>query len=203
MGWQWIGGAVASGYLAIACSGSISSVDTERHGAGSTDESAGAGGRATGAVPVGSAGGRSGAGATVNGGGAKTSGAGTGGATMSSGEAGGSGGPDEPACDAVTQVLTQKCGGGSCHSNERATIGDFAIGRMQAEAMVDRPASELGCGLIIDSADSAQSLLLTKVNGTYPSDCGGPMPAPAGREERQLTDGDIDRLSDWLQQFER
>jgi hypothetical protein len=100
-------------------------------------------------------------------------------------------------------VLTAKCGGGSCHSNERATIGDFAIGRLQAEAMLDRPASEQGCGLIIDSADPAQSLMLTKVNGTYPSDCGGPMPAPAGREERQLTDGDIDCLSDWLQQFEQ
>jgi hypothetical protein len=198
MGWQRIAWAAASGYLAVACSGTISSVDTERLGTGANEgvraDAAGAGATAGSAGRV-----------SMNVGGFMTAGASAGGANASDGgEAGGSTIVEAPAaCDAVTRVLVPKCGGGSCHSNERATIGDFAIGRVQAEAMLDRPASELGCGLIIDSADSAESLLLTKVNGTYPSDCGGPMPAPAGREERQLTVEDIDCLASWLKQFER
>ena len=201
MGWQRMGWVLAWGYLAVACSGSISSVDTERLGAGANEGvgADGAGGGATAAVPDGAGG------VSMNVGEFMAAVAGTGGANASGGgEAGGSTTAEaQPTCDAVTRVLVAKCGGGSCHSNPRATIGDFAIGRVQAEAMLDRPASELGCGLIIDSTDSAESLLLTKVNGTYPSDCGGPMPAPAGREERQLTVEDIDCLGSWLKQFER
>jgi len=126
-------------------------------------------------------------------------------AGTSSGAEGGSGGATvaEPVCDAVTRVLIAKCGGGSCHSNENSNIGAFARGREEAESMLDKPSSKLGCGFIIDSSNPADSLLLTKVNGTFPDPCGGPMPAPAAGETTELSAGDIDCLEDWLQQFQQ
>ena len=105
----------------------------------------------------------------------------------------------EPFCDAVTVVLLPRCGGGSCHSNADARIGDFAAGRQQAESFIDVPSvRNASCGKIIDSQDPSQSLLLRKLIGDFPiPTCGGPMPVSGG----DLTDEQIDCMASWLQQF--
>ena len=113
-----------------------------------------------------------------------------------------SGGSNEdpgPFCDAVTLVLLPRCGGGSCHSNADARIGDFASGRTQAESFVDVPSvRNASCGRIIDSQDPSQSLLLRKLIGEFPiPTCGGPMPVSGG----DLTDAQITCMASWLEQF--
>lgn len=112
------------------------------------------------------------------------------------------GDPDEnhgPFCDAVTEVLLPRCGGGSCHSNENARIGDFAAGRAQAESFIDVPSvRNASCGFVIDSQDPSQSLLLRKLVGDFPvPTCGGPMPVSGG----DLTDEQIECMASWLEQF--
>jgi hypothetical protein len=99
----------------------------------------------------------------------------------------------------VTVVLLPRCGGGSCHSNADARIGDFAAGRVQAESFIDVPSvRNASCGFIIDSSDPAQSLLYRKLVGDFPVPmCGGPMPVSGG----DLTDEQIDCMASWLQQF--
>jgi hypothetical protein len=116
--------------------------------------------------------------------------------TVTSGEPGGESGPF---CDAVTQVLLPRCGGGSCHSNPNARIGDFAAGRAEAESFVDVPSvRNASCGFVIDSRDPSQSLLLRKLIGDYPiPTCGGPMPVSGG----DLTDEQIECMGSWLEQF--
>jgi len=104
-------------------------------------------------------------------------------------------------CDAPTKVLTASCGNGSCHSNPGATIGDFAVGPVEAASFVDvvsvRNAS---CGRIIDSRDYSQSLLLTKITGGFPAPgCGGRMPIGSF----VITEEQTDCLASWLQQFQR
>jgi hypothetical protein len=121
------------------------------------------------------------------------------------GGAGGAGSPPpampEPVCDAVTEVLLPSCGGGSCHSNPSARIGDWAVGRSEAESFVDVPSvRNVACGLIIDSGDPSQSLLLRKLIGDFPIPmCGGPMPVSGP----DLTDQQIACMASWLQQFRR
>ena len=112
---------------------------------------------------------------------------------------GGTSGQSETFCDAVTQVLLPRCGGGSCHSNPDARIGDFAAGRAQAESFVDVPSvRNASCGFVIDSQDPSQSLLLRKLIGDFPvPTCGGPMPVSGG----DLTDEQIDCMASWRQQF--
>jgi hypothetical protein len=107
----------------------------------------------------------------------------------------------EPPCDAVAVVLLPHCGGGSCHSNPTARIGDWAVGRDEAESFVDVPSvRNVSCGLIIDSADPSQSLLLRKLTGDFPSPmCGGLMPVSGG----DLSDQEIACMGSWLQQFQR
>lgn len=104
-----------------------------------------------------------------------------------------------PFCDAVTEVLLPRCGGGSCHSNPNARIGDFAAGRSEAESFVDVPSvRNASCGFVIDSQDPSQSLLLRKLVGDFPvPTCGGPMPVSGG----DLTDEQIDCMASWLEQF--
>jgi len=104
-------------------------------------------------------------------------------------------------CDAPTKVLTASCGNGSCHSNPGATIGDFAVGPVEAARFVDvvsvRNAS---CGRIIDSRDYSQSLLLTKITGNFPAPgCGGRMPIGSFI----ITEEQTECLASWLQQFQR
>lgn len=104
-----------------------------------------------------------------------------------------------PFCDAVTEVLLARCGGGSCHSNPGARIGDFAAGRTQAESFVDVPSvRNASCGFVIDSQDPSRSLLYRKLVGDFPvPTCGGPMPVSGA----DLTDEQIDCMASWLEQF--
>jgi hypothetical protein len=92
------------------------------------------------------------------------------------------------------------CGNGSCHSNENATIGDFAVSPEHAYAFVDRVSRRNPtCGLIIDSEDYSKSLLLTKVRGDFESPkCGERMPIGSFL----ITEEQIDCLASWLQQFQ-
>lgn len=125
------------------------------------------------------------------------------GLAMSTGR-GGSGGSssgvdEEVYCDAVSQVFMPRCGGGSCHSNPNATIGDFAVGTAEAESYVNVPSVRNPvCGLIIDPVAPSNSLILRKVVGGFPSPtCGGAMPVTGG----ELTDDQIDCVASWVRKF--
>jgi hypothetical protein len=168
-------------------------------GRGGATSTAGRGGRggAGGAAEAGTGGGSSGAAGEAG----------------SSGGSGGSGGGDEPDagnvvtpprdgpyCDAVSRVFQPTCGNGSCHTNKNATIGDFGAGPEEAAAYVGRGSvRDADCGLIIDPVEPQESLILTKVTGDYPTDqnCGGRMPVGSF----EVTDEQIDCISDWVEQF--
>jgi hypothetical protein len=182
-----------------ACSGVIETPEPEP-----------VGGRG-GATSTAGRGGRSGAGGAVDAG----TGDGSSGAAGEAGSSGGSGGSgddepdagnvvtpprDDPYCDAVSLVFTPTCGNGSCHTNKGATIGDFGAGPEEAAAYVGRGSvRDADCGLIINPVEPQQSLILTKVTGTYPTDqnCGGRMPVGSF----EVTDEQIDCISDWVEQF--
>ncbi|HKO93925.1 MAG TPA: hypothetical protein VJU61_22380 [Polyangiaceae bacterium] len=104
-------------------------------------------------------------------------------------------------CDAPTKVLTASCGNGSCHSNPGATIGDFAVGPVEAASFVDVVSvRDASCGRIIDSRDYSKSLLLTKITGGFPApNCGGRMPIGSFI----ITEEQTECLASWLQQFQR
>jgi len=143
--------------------------------------------------------------------------AGAGGRSGASGEGGNAGtgdgpGHDEPDagdlvtppahvyCDAVNTVFRPTCGNGSCHTNEGAVIGDFGVSAEKAASYVGRGSvRDTDCGLIINPVEPQQSLILTKVTGGYPSDqnCGGRMPVGSF----EITDEQIDCISDWVEQF--
>jgi hypothetical protein len=110
------------------------------------------------------------------------------------------GGDEELFCDAVSTVFKLRCGGGSCHSNPGATIGDFAVGTAEAESYVNvQSVRNPVCGLIIDPVEPADSLILRKVVGGFPSPtCGGAMPVTGG----ELTDDQIDCVASWVRKFQ-
>lgn len=142
----------------------------------------------------------------------------------------GAGGPDLPAnggssaetdpaletpiefCDAPAKLLTPKCGGGSCHSNQGANMGDFAIDAQHAYKFVDKVSTRHPeCGRIIDSRDYSKSFMLLKLRGDLLTNlseeqaasvdapyCGGRMPVGS----IVITDDLIDCLASWLQQFQ-
>jgi hypothetical protein len=122
-------------------------------------------------------------------------------------EAGGSGGdtsfPAPVFCDAPTKVFVPSCGGGSCHDNSGATIGDFAVDPTRAYNFVDKDSvRHADCGRIIDSRDYSKSFLLRKIiQGAFETPyCGGIMPVPS---YPQLTEDQVDCVASWLQQFQR
>jgi hypothetical protein len=106
--------------------------------------------------------------------------------------------PPRVYCDAVGEVLRFKCGP-SCHQNVRFKSGDFAVGPDEARAYIDRvSAKNESCGLIINSSEPQKSLIVTKITGDYPKpDCGGAMPIGSF----EITDEEIDCISNWLEQF--
>jgi hypothetical protein len=184
---------------AFACTGIIDSPNFDTAGGTDPPDATAAGHEAT-ALPMVDAGGPAGIG------GAGTAGAASGMLPNGTSGVGGSAGsapvgPAEPVCDAVTQVLLPSCGGGSCHSNRDARIGDWGVGREEAESFVDVPSvRNVACGFIIDSQDPSQSLLLRKLVGDFPIPmCGGPMPSSGP----DLTDEQIACMASWLQQFQR
>jgi hypothetical protein len=122
------------------------------------------------------------------------------------GSAGGSAGgaatmPPPPVCDAMRTVLQARCGNNSCHSQPRATIGDFAISMAQIPAYIDKPSvRDPMCGLIIDSENPSESLLFRKLIGAFPAPaCGAFMPVTGDA----LSDAQIDCMESWLQQFKK
>jgi hypothetical protein len=132
---------------------------------------------------------------------------------------GGSGSETDPAletpiefCDAPNKLLTPKCGGGSCHGNQGAAMGDFAIDAQHAIKFVDKVSTRHAeCGRIIDSRDYSKSFMLIKLRGDLLGNlseeqqasvdlpyCGGRMPVGS----IVITDDQIDCLASWLQQFQ-
>lgn len=104
-----------------------------------------------------------------------------------------------PPCDAPGTIFTTTCSGSTCHV-DGAPIGDFAEGAAAAEALVDQPSSNgAGCGLFINSADPLESLILTKVNGTFNRAICGALEMPLGR--RDLTPEQLECVESWLSQF--
>jgi hypothetical protein len=172
-------------------------------------EPLGGGGRA-GSVAVGgsaSVGGSTGIGGAAGQGGVSSmagSASGMAGSDMvSAGGSGGAGGamPVRPVCDAMRTVLQARCGNNSCHSQDGATIGDFAISMEQIPAYIDKPSvRDPMCGLIIDSENPSESLLLRKLIGAFPAPaCGAFMPVTGDA----LSDTQIDCMESWLQQFKK
>ena len=192
------------GSAALACTGSFEGPEGGERDAG-VGPSTAAGGSAGGQPDPDAGAGGSGAGGPGSGGSSSTGNGGTAGAAGSSslGGSGGAGGSTSsgPFCDAVEEVFLPSCGTGSCHSNPDATIGDFAVGREEAESFVDVPSRRNPvCGLMIDSSDPAQSLLLRKLTGDFETPtCGGLMPVIG----RDLTPTEIACVESWLQQFRR
>lgn len=189
----------------LACSESVDP-DTERDGARAgaagaslqdDDEPNGSGGAETDAGTGGGLGGAGRGGEAV--GGASLGGAG--GASGSSGAGGSRVEPDEPPCDAVNEVFRRSCGTTSCHANPNATIGDFGVDEESARSYVDVPSSrDPSCGLMIDSSDPSESLILRKLTGDFEAPlCGGIMPVIG----RDLTRDEIACVASWLEQFRR
>jgi hypothetical protein len=184
-----------------ACSGVVDSPEPEPEpvgGRGGASSSGGRGGAGT-----------AGRGGSVAAGAGGSSGAEDGGGSGSGGSAGGAEPdagsvvtppPERDYCDAVTLVFSETCGNGSCHTNKGATIGDFGAGPEEAASYVGRGSvRDADCGLIINPVEPQQSLILTKVIGGYPTDqnCGGRMPVGSF----EITDEQIDCISDWVEQF--
>lgn len=194
MSWAWL-----ATLGVCACSGVVETPEPDPVSRRPTASAAGRGG----SVEPGAAG--SGGGVDADAGG--RAGAGNGGSAS-----GASAGSDEPDagsavsgpprqyCDAVTEVFRPTCGNGSCHTNRGATIGDFGVGQAEAAAYVGRGSvRDADCGLIINPIEPQDSLILTKVTGGYPADqnCGGRMPVGSF----EVTDEQIDCISDWVEQF--
>lgn len=114
-------------------------------------------------------------------------------------------------CDAPAKLLVPHCGGGSCHSNRDAEMGDFAMNTTQAYKYVDKVSTRnADCGRIIDSQDYSKSFILIKLRGELltnvseavaksdPVHCGGRMPVGSFVIDDDL----IDCMASWLQQFQ-
>jgi hypothetical protein len=153
----------------IACAGGDVPVDDRTGSGGSQVGTAGGSGGSAGSNASGSGGmaGGSMAGAGMMGGSDTGGSGGTGGSGSSSG-----------GCAEAPQILVSKCGTGSgCHGSG-SPFSAFAVDAAALEGFVDKaPASgNAACGVLIDSVNAADSLIVKKVTGTQPSMCGGAMP---------------------------
>jgi hypothetical protein len=121
-----------------------------------------------------------------------------------SGMGGAAGAPTRPRvyCDAMETVIQSSCGDVSCHGNPSATIGGWGVDAASVRPYIDKPSVRgRQCGVVIDSQNPNDSIILTKVLGTFPDEnCGGTM--PVGSFE-PLTPVQIRCLTDWVQQFKR
>jgi hypothetical protein len=171
---------------------------TYGNGAAPPVASAGTGGSA--AAPIAGAGGNAGSGAggedeppaeQASGGAAGSSMAGVAGSSADQGAAGSA--PASETCDGFA-ILAQYCATSGCHGQPGAPLGDFASGPDAARAFIGREGS-LACtgqGVIIDSDEPSDSLLLAKISGDPP--CGQAMP-PTGE---QLTDAQVACIQEWI-----
>jgi hypothetical protein len=102
-------------------------------------------------------------------------------------------------CDAPGTIFTTTCSGSTCHVNG-APIGDFGDGAAAAEALVNQPSSQgADCGLLINSSDPEESLILTKTNGTFNRTTCGALEMPLGSGD--LTPDELACVESWLNQF--
>jgi hypothetical protein len=195
---------VGFGIAALGCTGSFDGGERDA-GVAPGSSAGGSSGSSGSELDAGAGTGGTASGGTGSGGSSGDGGSGNGGAAGSGGLGGsaGAGGSASsiPVCDAFEEVFLPSCGSGSCHSNPNANIGDFAVGREEAESFVDVPSRRNpACGLFIDSSDPAQSLLLRKLTGDFETPtCGGMMPVIG----RDLTRAEIACVASWLQQFRR
>jgi hypothetical protein len=182
----------------VACAGTdVPPVDDELRqdiadeypdGSGGQQAVAGAGG----AVPSGGAAGTRGEPA---GGGA----AGAGGGDVAAAGAGGGGGGGV-VCEAYTTIIVPRCGNPTCHDSGSAQ-GAFAIEGDEAglAEFIDRESTFSNCnGLFIDSSNTENSLLLTKLANPVPTGC-GQLQMPLTGDF--LTPEEITCMEDWLTQF--
>jgi hypothetical protein len=198
-----------------ACGGAFGPVEAEPSPAGGAAgavlvagaSGAGGGGAsgAAGSATMSSLGGSAGVGGSADAGGAESggaAGASTSGSSGAMSAAGAAGHPAPPKiCDAITEVFQVACGGGSCHTNPGALIGDWGISLDEAKTYVDRVSvRDAACGKIIDSSDYSKSFILVKLQGAVPNGCGGPMPVGSFGD---LTQEQIDCVASWLQQFQK
>lgn len=141
------------------------------------------------------------AGGAESGGASGASAAGAAGVSSVAGAAGRGAALPPKICDAVTEVFQVACGGGSCHTNPGALIGDWGLSLQEAMTYVDRVSvRDAACGKIIDSSDYSKSFILVKLQGHVPDGCGGPMPVGSYGD---LTQEQIDCVASWLQQFQK
>jgi hypothetical protein len=103
-----------------------------------------------------------------------------------------------PTCDAPL-LLVQSCGQVSCHG-AGSSFGAFAASESAPNDFVDAEPALLDaqCGLIIDSSDPLESLLLRKVEDRQGGACGGAMPLGT----QGLNTPDVDCIKSWLLSLE-
>jgi len=145
-------------------------------------------------------GGSAGSGGTAGGGGTGGSGSGRGGSVSGTGGSSGSG---SGRCNAPAILVNgDKCGGSGnpgCHGSG-SPQGNFAESETALRGYVDEVSLEgSGCGLLIDSGNPEDSVLLQMVQGTQGPDC-YPLPMPLQPYD-PLSAEDQACLADWLTQF--
>lgn len=150
----------------------------------------------------GSGGGNGGAGPSGGDGGADPGGGGSAGGNNQTGSGGSGGTPDGDFCNAPEVVFFDKCGGETsfCHG-DRSGNGAFAENPAAAAAVLNQAsANNPTCGLLIDSDNINDSLILTKVGeDTYDPDCGNRMPID---DPNPLPEEDVECIRSWLSQFQ-
>lgn len=110
----------------------------------------------------------------------------------STAEAGAGGGTSSGStCDGFA-LLATNCGTSGCHG-EGSNLEDFAASEAAARNFIDVPGT-LACGgqgLVIDTDDPAESLMVRKLSDDPP--CGQQMPPGGG-----LSPAEVDCIEDWI-----
>ncbi len=165
-------------------------------GSGAGGSAAGTGAGAGGGAQAGGSGASGGAAAGAGnggiGGGAMAGEAGSGGngGGASAGAAGSAGSP--PSCDGFA-ILATNCGTSGCHG-EGSNLEDFAASEAAAREFIDQPGT-LACsgqGLVIDSEEPSESLMIRKLADDAP--CGQRMPVSG----TPLSRAEVECIEDWI-----
>ena len=189
---------LAAGYVACA-GGDTPPVDSDLRdglaenygGAGSQMGSAGASGAGTGGNAAGGNAGSANAGSSNAAGGAAGSGGSGGSAPI-----GGSGPGLGNACDAYTTIFLVQCSGSSCHG-DGSDNGVFAGAQAPTPGELVDVTSENGeeCGVLVDSGNIEESVILTMLNATQNSAC-SQVGMPLGGTD--LDDAELDCVTEYL-----
>jgi hypothetical protein len=113
---------------------------------------------------------------------------------------GGSGSGNADVCNAYETIFIRSCVGSNCHE-DGSINGAFAGDNPPLAADLVDVVSSRGeeCGVLVDSRDSANSLILQMVAGTQGGSC-FPVQMPLSGDN--LTPDELDCVEDWLTQFE-